>query len=432
MLDATEFSLEVGQTRTLEATVTPDTEGVTIEWNSSNPSVATVQEGVVTAVAVGDATITANVGEAQASCQVTVTAQSDVPVNSVTLDKNALEMQIGEQEQLTATVEPDNATDPTVTWSSSDNTIATVDNGLVTAIASGTATITAQAGDQKATCEVSVLAPSAPKIGDYFYSDGTWSDGGLISIDKDGLNAQWAAEKPAPIEGKTVIGIVCQTDPDRIAASEKENGFTHGYVMATKLAHGLDKNTTWYSSDYNFECLGATNLSSTAYQQVCGYTDLQTVLAEYPGEEITQCPAFDWTAVTGFGVEAPASTSGWFVPSMGQLWDIAANFGGQEVAEILQGWQTQDNNIMWGYAEETVSYDVIAKFNESMAKVPADQKEEFAVLEHEQTYQTCSVWSSTPNSNSETANVIRFGTKSIELGAEYVDYDAVVRPILAF
>ena len=117
---------------------------------------------------------------------------------------------------------------------------------------------------------------------------------------------------------------------------------------------------------------------------------------------------------------------------MGQLWDIAANFGGQEVAEILQGWQTQDNNIMWGYAEETVSYDVIAKFNESMAKVPADQKEEFAVLEHEQTYQTCSVWSSTPNSNSETANVIRFGTKSIELGAEYVDYDAVVRPILAF
>ncbi|HJA98721.1 MAG TPA: Ig-like domain-containing protein [Candidatus Alistipes avicola] len=87
MLDATEFSLEVGQTRTLEVTVTPDTEGVTIEWNSSNPSVATVQEGVVTAVAVGDATITANVGEAQASCQVTVTAQSDVPVNSVTLDK---------------------------------------------------------------------------------------------------------------------------------------------------------------------------------------------------------------------------------------------------------------------------------------------------------------------------------------------------------
>lgn len=50
------------------------------------------------------------------------------------------------------------------------------------------------------TLRVAVL--EAPKIGDYLYSDGTWSDGGLISIGSDGLNPVWAEEKPAPVEGE--------------------------------------------------------------------------------------------------------------------------------------------------------------------------------------------------------------------------------------
>ena len=64
-------------------------------------------------------------------------------------------------------------------------------------------------GESKATCTVTV-AYVAPKIGDYYYSDGTWSDGGLVSIEADGLNPVWADTKPAPVAGKTVIGIVCQ------------------------------------------------------------------------------------------------------------------------------------------------------------------------------------------------------------------------------
>lgn len=426
-LDPATFSLKVGESRTIDAVVEPNPGDLTIAWSSSDPTVATVEGGIVTAVGVGTAQITAEAAGARATSTVTVTAKE---VTSVTLDETSLGMKIGEEKQLTATVEPADATDPTVTWSSSDEAVVTVDNGLVKAIGAGTATITAKAGDQVATCEVSVLA--APKVGDYFYSDGTWSDGGLISIDKDGLNAQWAAEKPAPIEGKTVIGIVFQTDPDRIADSEKANGYTNGYVMATKLAHGSDKQTTWYSNDYEFDCLGGSNLSKTCYGLVCGYSDTQTVLETYPGDAIAQCPAFDWTAGIGFGVEAPESTSGWFLPSMGQLWDLAANFGGQEVAEIMKEWQSQDLNILYGYAEENVSYNVIDKVNEVMAKVPADQKEEFAVPSHESYRKTCSVWSSTFNKGGEGGNLIRFGEESIELGAEFMDYDAFARPILAF
>jgi len=87
------------------------------------------------------------------------TAQMDgaTAVTSVALDKTTLELTVGGEGQLTATVAPDNATDKTVTWSSDKTSVATVDaTGKVTAIAEGEATITAKAGDKTATCKVTV------------------------------------------------------------------------------------------------------------------------------------------------------------------------------------------------------------------------------------------------------------------------------------
>ena len=124
------------------------------------------------------------------------------------------------------------------------------------------------------TLRVAVL--EAPKIGDYLYSDGTWSDGGLISIGSDGLNPVWAEEKPAPVEGKSVVAIVCQTASDRIAQSEKDAGYTHGYAVAVRSAHGTDKVTTWWSSDVNFDCLKGAKLPSTWYENVNGYVETMT------------------------------------------------------------------------------------------------------------------------------------------------------------
>lgn len=84
-----------------------------------------------------------------------------VAVESVTLNKTELTLEVGGEETLTATVTPDNATDKTVTWSSDNTAVATVENGKITAVAAGNATITAKAGDKTAACIVTVNAATA-------------------------------------------------------------------------------------------------------------------------------------------------------------------------------------------------------------------------------------------------------------------------------
>ena len=93
-----------------------------------------------------------------------------MPVTGVALNKNAMELQVGKTETLTATVTPENASEPGVTWTSSDATVATVnENGVVSAVAKGTAIITATAGGKPAACTVTVKAAS----GGYYYYPGS-------------------------------------------------------------------------------------------------------------------------------------------------------------------------------------------------------------------------------------------------------------------
>ena len=141
---------------------------------------------------------------------VTKTATYEITVNAVavtgiTLDKEAIQLKVGKTTKLTATVEPDNATDKTVVWSSDGETVATVsEDGTVTAVAEGTATITAGTPDgaQTATCTVTVIAAtaateyyekvtSAPEdwSGEYLivYEDGSVAfDGSLSTLDAAG------------------------------------------------------------------------------------------------------------------------------------------------------------------------------------------------------------------------------------------------------
>lgn len=155
-LDKTSLSMKVGETETITATVNPDNAtDKNVTWTSSDESVAKVADGKVTAVKSGKATITAKCEDKTAECAVTVT----LPTGSVTLDKTSLSLAVGETAQLTATVKPDDATDKTVVWTSSDESVAEVINGKVTALKSGTTTITARCGGKSAECIVTVIVP---------------------------------------------------------------------------------------------------------------------------------------------------------------------------------------------------------------------------------------------------------------------------------
>ena len=160
-LDKTDLTLDVNDKATLTATVNPnDATNKTVTWKSDKPEIVEVDSnGNVTAKAAGTATITATVDGKSVSCKVTVNGQTTVPVASVELNQTTLELIAGKEATLTATVKPDDATNKTVTWSSNNETVATVDNnGKVTAKAAGEAIITAKVGDKQVTCNVKVTA----------------------------------------------------------------------------------------------------------------------------------------------------------------------------------------------------------------------------------------------------------------------------------
>ena len=164
-LNSSQITLEEGKTATLTATVSPNNASdKTVTWTSNNTSVATVSNGVVTAKAAGTATITAKTSNnLTATCKITVTKKVINPT-SITLDKTNLELKEGETAALTAAVLPDNSTDKTITWSSSNTSIATVSStGLVTAKEAGSAVISAKTvNNLTASCTVNVTKEDVP------------------------------------------------------------------------------------------------------------------------------------------------------------------------------------------------------------------------------------------------------------------------------
>ena len=162
-LNETDATMYTGNTLQLTATVSPSTtSNPYVTWSSGNTSVATVSStGLVTAKSTGNAIITATTSDGSnlsASCSITVKRLA----TSISLNKSSATLYLNQTVQLTATVSPSNATDKSVVWSSSDNSIATVTStGLVTAIAPGNATIkatTADGSNLSATCVITVKA----------------------------------------------------------------------------------------------------------------------------------------------------------------------------------------------------------------------------------------------------------------------------------
>lgn len=166
-LDKSSLNLAVGEYATLRATVLPENaDDRSFTWRTSNSSIAQIDAGGrVTAISAGTVTVTATTNDSglTAACEVSVYVPY-VAVSSITLNKYALNLTEGESETLSATVLPANATDKNVVWSSGNTMVATIENGLVTAVKEGVTTITAAAGGKTATCSVTVAAPEVPPV----------------------------------------------------------------------------------------------------------------------------------------------------------------------------------------------------------------------------------------------------------------------------
>lgn len=167
-LDKSTLALAPGKTATLAATVAPQTAAnKEVRWTSSNTNVATVDAtGKVTAAGNGTAVITASTVDGGFTAQCTVTVLEDKPeivaVENVTLNKTSASLEVGETEQLTATVKPADAANKSVRWKSNNENVVSVDaNGKLTAISSGmaTVTVTTEEGNFTALCKVTVTNP---------------------------------------------------------------------------------------------------------------------------------------------------------------------------------------------------------------------------------------------------------------------------------
>lgn len=144
----------------LAANVSPSAWSGSIEWTSSDESVAVVSNGLISWVGPGSCTITATADGQSAECHVTC---GYVTISSIQLNQSMLELEYGQSEQLRATVIPSNWSGE-ITWSSSDPEVATVEDGMVTAVGDGTCTITVTADGRTASCYVTCTMPELESL----------------------------------------------------------------------------------------------------------------------------------------------------------------------------------------------------------------------------------------------------------------------------
>ena len=219
VLNKTALAMKIGGEEVLTATLSPDNATEDVTWHSDAPDICEVStDGRVTAKAAGHAIITATAGGVSTSCNVTVA----VPVTSLSLDKDTLRLAVGASDTLTASVLPEDATDKAIIWTSSDPAVATVDeNGVVKAIAKGTATITATAADDRdveAACTVTVYKR-------YSGGSATQNPTNTITTPDKLENGAWTVSPKNAREGATVTVTVA---PDQ------------GFVLDTLTV--IDKN----------------------------------------------------------------------------------------------------------------------------------------------------------------------------------------------
>lgn len=248
-LDASDIGVNVGQTHTLTATISPASAlNKNVSWSSSDSTVASVtNEGVVTGNKVGTATITVTTedGSKTASCLVRVQSGSTIVPASISLDKTNEQLAVDATLQLTATVGPENAANKNVNWSSSNTSVATVSStGLVTgkAASSTPVTITATSAANNsvyATCSITVSEVALDEWTLLFYVCGANLESG-VGYDGYGINNPLGC---ATSDINEMLSASGQPDNVNIVL---ECGGSQKWKNSTIESHRANHNSRWH------------------------------------------------------------------------------------------------------------------------------------------------------------------------------------------
>lgn len=232
---------------TLIATITPNNSTDNVQWSSDDPSIATVVNGVVTPLKNGNCVIRATAGSVSASCNITVDIPVRIPATNITLDKTSVTIEDNNPITIVAAVLPSNTTDVLV-WTSSNNDIATVENGIVTPKSNGSCEIIATIGTLSTVCNINVtgITGVTPVV-----------DLNLTSVNNKTLTNKGSG-------GSTYDAVISTPSSSRDTYSVDENGLklnNHAYANMPYGFKASDKFTIVIKARI-------TQKSSNTYQRV--------------------------------------------------------------------------------------------------------------------------------------------------------------------
>lgn len=363
--------------------------------------------------------------------------EESVKVESISLASETLSMLPNSTTALGLTIMPENADCGPAEWGSDNEAVATVDNsGNVTAVSPGTANITVNVDEFEASCTVTVFAGNKladdARTGDFYLSDGSL-------LDKD--------TEEATVKRASVIGIVFTTDTDRMGEAEKEalreKGIEpHGLVIATLTPGTMNDFYSWFMmEDYSYTRdeseLGLPKLWDN-YEEGEGKQKETFALVDNDLEgykynmairngrkedfEAGYYGAMKAAADFENQVPSPEISTGWYLPSAGQWFDVLRNLAGVELNDTDSFLLDDYGNFSWSHRGR-----VNDMLNETMAKVADSQKLPYASLGNQDQYWTSSTVSDTQ------ARVIMFDNATFVYSWWYNKfYQWSVRTVLGF
>lgn len=395
VLEQTDIEMIKGETLWLKAKVLPEDAAYDrIRWETSDKyTVQVEQDGKVTALKAGTATITARAGDAEAVCRITVKGK---PVESITLNHESVTLESGSSLTLIAEILPEDADVSDKEWTSSNPQIVSVEaNGNITAIAEGNAVITVTAGGCSADCQVSVIPRTSEiQVGDYYYEDGSTS--------------------PALIAEKKVIGIVFWTgDPTAQDPTLKREhpDCTHGLAVsieghftapwqsgANQFNESVSRWIAENAGEYEDITTATDGSEPDNMNRIIGYNNTRALEAFNQAEENKEWPVEAIQKVQDFrqSSPAPSSSSDWYLPSAkelsllctgtydGNIWTInepmtaTRNLMDSKMEQITGAVKLGDD-VCWTSNEFMTSYAFIVGMGDGMVSYSATDNTQLKV-----------------------------------------------------